>query len=228
MVESEGQEANANPVQWTVNLDSWTLLRLFAYAKLVGVYGFLVFVVSNVPLLLLSPSGGRLVSDSSQYVGLSNTVSAILLAVASAIYVLGGKELLGRVVSIMGTDEQTVFDYIGVFLTFTLIFIGAVLTAIFVAYVSRSLVGVAVVIVPVFLKITDTVVSLVVPLSGAVDLSTKSYHVGETGRSYDLASAVVLGTIETGGVTVFCIRSEDGLPHVLTLPTTLYERLSKA
>lgn len=222
------ERRDVDAVDWTVDLSSWGALRALAYAKLVGVYGFLAFVISNVPLLVLAPPSGRLVSEPWRYVTLSAGASAALVAFGLIVYASGGERLLARVVDVAGTDDGTVFDSVGIAPVFGLVLLGAWLAAALVAHASSNLLGTAVVLVPVFVKLADALVSSLVPVSGTVDLSTGHYRIDDPQRSYDLASVAVLGAVETGGVTAFCVRTEDGVPHVLVLPTELYERVSKA
>lgn len=200
-------------------------LRAFAYAKFFGVYGFIVFVLSNVPLLVLSPSSGRLVSESWRYVVLSGGVSLGIVAFTLVVYRLGSIYLLGRLLSVTGTHKKTVFEYVDVVSLSIVVVLGAWLTTVLIAYASIDALGIVVVLVPVVLKIADTVLSLVVPLSGSVDVANESYTVNSSGRSYDLSTATLIGAVNGKNTTAFCIRGDDGIPHILVLPTELYERI---
>ncbi|MFC4450705.1 hypothetical protein [Halorussus aquaticus] len=191
-------------------------------------YGFLAFVLSNVPLLLLSPSSDRLVSESWRYVVLSGVSSLGIVGIVLTVYRFGGKRSLAQVITVMGIGGRSVFDSIDIGRLSAAVLLGAWFATASVAYVSEQILGMAVVLVPVLLKVADAVLSILVPLSGSVDVTSEMYRVGDSGRRYDLSTMNVLGTVEVGNVTVFSVRGETGPPHVLVLPTELYRRLHES
>ncbi|NEU55333.1 hypothetical protein [Halorussus sp. MSC15.2] len=215
-------------VSWRVDFDSWRPLRAFAYAKFGGVYGFLVFVLSNVPLLLLSPSSDRLVSESWRYVVLSGVSSLGIVGIVLTVYMFGGKRSLGQVVTVMGVDGKRVFDSIDIGRLSAAVVLGAWFAAASIAYVPDHILGTAVILVPILLKVADAVLSILVPLSGSVDVTSEMYRVGDSDRCYDLSTMNVLGAVEVGNVTMFPVRGETGPPRVLILPTELYRRLHES
>ncbi|SHL68300.1 hypothetical protein [Haladaptatus paucihalophilus] len=224
MAMDTNRKTDSGRVHWGIEFDSWSALRVFTYVKLFGVYGFVVFVLSNIPLLAVAPSSGRLISEPWRYVGLSAVSSLGIVAIALAVYKYSGSQSSGRVITVIGT-EISISESIGIVpLSFTVL-LGAWAAAVLVVFLPSGLFGMAVILVPVVIKMTDTIASLVVPLSGSVDTTNKIYQADSSERSYDLSIANVVASVGIGGVTVFCVRAKGGPPHILVLPTELYESI---